>query len=285
MTFDPNNPKEGIYTDLPAEIYHSSNAVSKSLLWEFHESATPRHFKNQKPKAATADMEFGTVAHCAILQPEKLHETYYLRPDQYEAEVRGKPTMKPWHGGADWCKNWLSAHDDRPVMTQEQLNKLPRIRERMLALPEFGAMLKAGQTEVSFFKRDEETGLMLKCRCDLIASTANGDTWIADPKKVQPGEAAEKVFSKACWNYGYHVQMSSYLSITGASRFIFVPFDDSEPFDAIQYDPDRDFFNEGYKEWRRLLLAYSKCLKEDNWPGYSSGVSPLSLPEFVRKKV
>jgi len=281
VTFDPTNPAEGVFTDLPAEIYHSANAVSKSLLWEFHEASTPLHFKHRKKKEATADMEFGTVAHCAILQPDLLHAAYHLRPETYEAEIRGKLVTKPWHGSSDTCKVWIASHQDRPVMTQEQLNKLPMIRERMLALPEFGSALKTGQTEVSFFKRDEETGLMLKCRCDLVANTTDNQTWIFDPKKVQPGEANERDFGKSCATFGYHVQMMSYLAITGASRFVFVPFDDSEPFDACQFELDQDAQNAGYQEWRRLLLAYAKCVKEDRWPGYLSGVRKIALPKWA----
>jgi exodeoxyribonuclease VIII len=281
MTFDPANPQEGVFEDLDAATYHSAKAVSKSLLWEFHEAATPLHFKNRKKKEATADMEFGTVAHCASLQPELLHLAYYLRPETYEAEVKGKKVSKPWTGKANACQEWLEQHQDRPVMTQDQLNKLPKIRERMLALPEFGSALKTGQTEVSFFKRDEETGLMLKCRCDCVANTANGDTWIFDPKKVQAGDANERDFGESCATYGYHIQMMSYLSITGASKFVFVPFDDSEPFDACQFELDQDAQNMGYQEWRRLLLAYAKCVKEDSWPGYGSGVRKIALPKWA----
>jgi hypothetical protein len=192
--------------------------------------------------------------------------------------------MKPWNGNADWCKQWLKDHDDRPVMTQDQLDKLPKIVDRLKALPEFGSALKHGQTEASFFKRDEETGLMLKCRCDLMATTTGGEQWIFDPKKVQSGEANKSSFEKQAFNLGYQVQCASYLDITGASRFVFVPFDDDEPFDACQWEGDADFRQAGYLEWRRLLLAYAKCLKEYHWPGYHHGVARMTLPNFAKRK-
>lgn len=284
MTFDPAKPEEGVYRDLPEQVYRAADAISQSQLKEFGEYATPLHYKARKLKVATPDMEFGTACHAAILQPERLHLAYHLRPDTYEAEVKGKTVRKPWHGGADACKAWLAEHSDRPIMTQEQLNKLPRIRERLLALPDFGAALKHGQTEVSFFKMDEETGLMLKARADVVAPAADGSTWLFDPKKVQSGEANERDFGKSCAGFGYDIQCASYLTITGASRFVFVPFDDESPFDACQYELDSESFNAGYREWRRLLLAYAKCLRENKWPGYPEKIRKLSLPDWVKRR-
>jgi hypothetical protein len=283
--------KEGIYFDLPSKEYHAAEGVSKSLLFEFASAASPLHFRNRDPKVATADMEFGTVCHTAILQPELLSSSYYVRPDQYpstpkptKADPFPEPEMVKWSGNATWCKDWLKTHSDRPVLTREQEAKIPHIQKRVRELPEFGSALRNGKTEVSFFKMDEETGLMLKCRCDLMSEDETGKTWIFDPKKVQSGSAIAD-FRKQAFDLMYHVQCASYLAITGASRFVFVPFDDDKPFDACQFEPDRDMRTEGYREWRRLLLAYAKCLKANEWPGYPVGIQPLELPEWVKKRV
>lgn len=281
---------EGIYFGLPAEEYHAAEGVSKSLLFEFASAASPLHFRHRDPKVATTDMEFGTVCHTAILQPELLQSAYYLRPDEYPSvpkETKADPfpaaEMVPWQGNANWCKKWLKSHADRPVLTKEQEAKIAPIQNRVRSLPEFGEALKHGKTEVSFFKQDEETGLMLKCRCDLLSEDSTGKTWIFDPKKVQSGSAVED-FRKQAFNLMYHVQCASYLSITGASRFVFVPFDDDKPFDACQFEPDYDMRTEGYREWRRLLLAYAHCLKTNEWPGYPTSIQPLSLPEWFKNR-
>jgi hypothetical protein len=117
-----------------------------------------------------------------------------------------------------------------------------------------------------------------------VANTDDGSTWIFDPKKVQSGEANERDFGKSCATYGYHIQSASYLEITGASKFVFVPFDDESPFDACQFELDADALRLGYREWRRLLLSYSKCVKEDHWPGYASGVRKIALPKWAENK-
>ena len=265
--------------------YRAAEGVSQSTLKAFGDAATPLHFKNAKPKKATPDMEFGTVCHAAILEPEKLHSSYYLKPKEYPSKEKGKPdVMKPWSGNAKWCQEWVENHKDRPVMTHDDMALIPKIRDSVLQLSEFATALESGKTEVSFFKRDEEAGLMLKCRCDLIATDSAGGSWIFDPKKVQSGRATPEAFAASIADYGYYIQAASYLWITGSSNFVFVPFDD-DGTSACQFRPDAEMLDLGFKEWRRLLKAYAHCVKENHWPGYPRGIQTISLPQYLKKKL
>ncbi|MDB6017716.1 MAG: putative bacteriophage protein [Pedosphaera sp.] len=275
--FQPDT--EGVWFDLPADVYHAAPGVSQSTLKAFDEAGTPKHFKAAKPRVATEDMEFGSISHTAILQPEFLATAYHIPPTHYPAKgKKGEPDIeKPWHGGADFCKQWVKEHSDRPIIDREQESRLPKIVASVTKLEPFGSALKNGQREVSFFKRDELTGLLLKCRPDLIAHAQDGSTWLFDPKKVQPGEATEKAFQYAVLDYGYHIQAASYLSITGASGFVFVPFDDDEPFDSIQWPLSREFLELGMIEYRRILAAYARCVESNEWPGYRPGMAELPI--------
>lgn len=274
---------EGVHFGIPESVYRADPSISQSLLKEFGEYSTPAHFLVRDPKKATADMEFGTVVHAAVLTPNKFRESYYLRPDEYEAEVKGKPVKKPWHGGAGECKTWLAMHADRPVMTKDDLENVAKIKARLESLEPFASALRHGKTEVAFFKKDEETGLMLKCRVDLISEAQDGTTWLFDLKKVQSGEATHEAFGKSCVSYGYDIQASFYLEVTGASKFVFVPFDDDKPFDACCYEPDAEMLNIGRAKWHSLLNRYAACVKSNDWPGYQSGLQRLSLPQWATK--
>jgi len=274
--------EEGVHFNIPEAEYRSADGVSQSLLKEFGNAATPKHFQVREPRVATADMELGTVVHAAILTPEKFAESYHLQPLEYPAVVKGKDVMKPWHGGSDWCTEWLLEHSDRPVMTRKKLEKIPKIKASLESLQPFGAALKHGRTEVAFFKRDGETGLMLKCRVDLIATDAEGYSFIFDLKKVGSGCATGPEFSKQAWNLGYHIQASFYLEVTGASRFVFVPFDDDKPFCCCQWETSPTMLDEGRKAWRNLLNTYAKCVRDNDWPGYHTGIEMLHPPSFVK---
>jgi len=273
---------EGVYTDIPEEIYRAAPGVSQSELKEFGDAATPLHYKTREPKEVSEDMEFGTVCHAAVLQPERLASSYFLKPTEYEAEERGKMVLKKWNGNATACKEWMEDHKSRPVMTMEKLERVHKIAERIRYIPEFKGALDIGQREVAFMKRDPVTGLMLKCRVDLMAMDVNDTTWVFDLKKVQRGCATHEEFSKSAGNYGYFIQASFYKFVTGATKFVFVAFDDSDPYDACMFEPDAESLEIGTQQWRKLLTSYAQCVKEDLWPGYPSGLQPLSVPKWMK---
>jgi hypothetical protein len=210
------------------------------------------------------------------LEPANLGNAYVIRPEHKAGDADDE-----WHGKKKWCKEWNKAHSDKVVITKEKSDRIPRIVARLKELPEFFSALENGHREVSFFKRDPETDLLLKCRTDLIAKDFYGDLWIFDMKKVQTGQAGEEAFGKSAFDYGYHIQAAAYLKLTGAKHFVLVPFDDAEPFDACQHELTDEMLDWGAKEYRRILLAYAKCVSENRWPGYKSGINKLKLPPYA----
>ncbi len=265
-----------------ADCYHALPCVSQSLLKEFGEQPTPAHFQARAPRVATAAMQLGTVLHSLVLEPANL-ASHYRRPDTYEAEVKGKPVVKPWHGGADWCKDWLATHSDRPVITGEEETALGMMRSAVMALPVFAGLLAIGQAERSWFKRDADTGLLLKCRTDLIATDAAQATWICDLKKVRRGGASETEFAKTCVDFGYHVQAAYYLDLTGATRFLFCAVEDEAPFAANLIELDAEAIALGRVTYRRHLSAYAACVAAGQWPGYTPGIKRVNLPAWAYK--
>ncbi len=265
-----------------AELYHSVPSVSQSLLKEFGEQPTTAHFQARAPREATEAMQLGTVLHSLVLEPGNL-ASHYCRPDTYEVEIKGKFVVKPWHGGSDWCKEWLSTHADRPVVTGEQEAALGMMRSAVKSLPVFAGLLAIGQAELSWFKRDAETGLLLKCRTDLIATDAAQTTWICDLKKVRRGGASETEFAKTCVDFGHHVQAAFYLDLTGATRFLFCAVEDEAPFAANLIELDPEALALGRVTYRRHLSAYAACVASGEWPGYAPGIKRVNLPPWAYK--
>ena len=69
-----------IMHDMPAADYHAAKALSKSGLDQFRKS--PAHFRawqDGRTKNETSPaLEFGSAAHCAVLEPERFVITYKL---------------------------------------------------------------------------------------------------------------------------------------------------------------------------------------------------------------
>ena len=69
-----------IMHDMPAADYHEAKALSKSGLDQFRKS--PAHFRawqdGKTQNESSPALEFGTAAHCAVLEPERFILTYRL---------------------------------------------------------------------------------------------------------------------------------------------------------------------------------------------------------------
>lgn len=272
-------------TGISAEDYHAFPAVSQSLLKDFAGQPSPAHFQARAPREATEAMQLGTIFHTLTLEPEHAATAYHLRPAEYpDAKKDGdKPTMKPWHGAATWCKNWLASHADRPVITTEDEAAIFKMLLAVRELQVMRGLLEIGTPETSWFKLDEETGQVLKGRTDLVASDAANVTWLADLKKVRRGGASETEFAKTCVDYGYHVQAAFYLDLTGASRFLFCAVEDEAPFAANLIELDSEAIALGRRTYRNTLNAYAACVRTGEWPGYPPGIKRVNLPPWAYK--
>jgi exodeoxyribonuclease VIII len=69
-----------IMHDMPAADYHEAKALSKSGLDQFRKS--PAHFRSWQDgktrNESSPALEFGTAAHCAVLEPERFILTYRM---------------------------------------------------------------------------------------------------------------------------------------------------------------------------------------------------------------
>ncbi len=266
--------------NLPEKDYRAHKAISQSVLKSFGESATPLHFKATPEKQATPDMEFGSAAHCAILEPHLYHQKVVTRPAEYPDD---KGNLKPWNGNSTWCITWLNNAKAKGliVLSRDQASKIPKIVERLNKIELVREALKHGQKEVSWFAQDDETGLELKCRTDLVAMDSKQAQWLLDLKKSRVGFANAKDFGEEVQNRGYDIQAASYLAISGASKFIFVVFDDDAPFDASLIELTDRELELGYRKWRKLLTDYAQCVKSGDWPGYPQGIQKSQPPKWI----
>src|SRR6266436_6855013 len=95
----------GIHS-LPAERYFASAGVSKSML-DILADKTPAHLKaylEGEREKETAAMQFGTVLHRALLEPDTFNDGFHIRP------AGMKFTTK--EGIA-----WQIEHDDKPILS------------------------------------------------------------------------------------------------------------------------------------------------------------------------
>ncbi|QMP81695.1 hypothetical protein [Vibrio phage XM1] len=174
--------------------------------------------------------------------------------EKYNAWVEaGKPepySDKPTDLAIDLCSKedqMLSDAAGRCIVSNENWLKAEAMANAVRNDTDSGRLVKAPnlRCETSYFKRDEETGLIIKCRPD-----AELGAIVADLKSIslrsEPDE--EHLINKLRWEViqrGYHVSAAMYLEITGKSQFIWI-------FTGTQ---------EGY-HWNAPVMASEKILDE-----------------------
>lgn len=255
---------------LHADVYHRANGVSTSRLKVFIDC--PAKYKamyitGEMEQPSGRQFDLGKAAHCFILEPEKFHSEFVRQPDEIKVR-RGKA----------WDE-FSEANADKVILTGDDWEGCQRIRSSV-ERHNFGArLLSGGKPEVSFFKRDVETGLIVKCRTDYLL----GDL-IVDVKTTASAHPEE--FGRYAKNLGYPLQDAIYRDVTGLPEFAFLAVEKTAPF--VVTAPilfDDEVRRLGFAKYRKALRELAHAIEFDLFPGYTSdpvviGLKPWELSEL-----
>lgn len=269
----------GVVRGMSNAEYHAHHALGSSGLKTLAKS--PRHYwaaqldPNRPVKEETAAMAAGTLAHCAILEPNKLAERYVVRPDGLDLRTKDG-------------KAWMAAKPaSMEVVTHEQMQTAQRQHASVLALPEVGALLATGEAEVSAFWLDEATGTACKCRPDWVSPVGDGQgVVIVDIKTCQ--DASPKGFARAVANFRYDLQCAHYcdgyehasgIKVLG---MVFACVESEYPHCASAYMLQEEWIESAKAQRQELLKTHAKCLRTNNWPGYAETINLLEIPRWLQ---
>ena len=199
---------EGVFYNLPEETYRSAPGVNNSTLKMMRKS--PRHYLNAleaTDKKDSPSLLFGRLVHQAILEPHK-PKGYVIRPDGMKFNTK---EGKAWRD-----------EQTPPIIESSDAERIASIAGSVREHP-LWSEIKTGSTEVSVFKKDQTTGLLLKARIDCLVGKS-----IIDIKTTEDASAAG--FTKSCQAFGYARQAAFYGMVTGCWDFTFLAVEKEEPF-------------------------------------------------------
>ena len=138
-------------------------------------------------------------------------------------------------------------------------------------------VISSAKFEKSIFWRDEETGIMCKCRPDIW-----NDPVCADLKTTK--DASPKGFQSSAMKYGYFLQAAMLyegLKSIGMpfEAFLFICVEKKKPYSGGMYLLDDAALQHGLYVFRLLLRRFAACQKNNEWPGY--GVQSLTIPKYA----
>ena len=254
---------------LPAEKYHATLALSKSGLDQFQRS--PAHFRAWQDGISTVEstpaMAFGSAFHCAMLEPIE----YQKRYTTFTGDRRTKAGKEEYER--------ISA-SGMTILTQEQSEAIGAMKLSLQSHPAASKLLANGDTEVSCF--DTFDGIKVKARIDLLPDHRDVYDALADIKTTQ--DASPVSFAKSAAQLRYHVQAAWYLRFFPMKRrFIFIAIEKNPPYEAAVYEMDDAAIAQGNAEIDKQLELYKSCQDFNSWPGYSTAIQKLTLPNWSFK--
>ena len=279
------------------EAYHSSAGISRSGIVEFKKSA--KHFwykylnENYVSPPSSPEMEFGTAFHAYVLEPEKFDLEYIVKQDKRE-KLPEVPLLKDV-GREEYDKAKLAyeterlrrKHEDnafynaafgKKQIAQSDLDTIKLMANAIAENPQTDGLITGAQYEQSLYWRDEETGLLCKCRPDILHPH-----FVVDLKTAR--DASPRAFQREFYERGYHIQLAfihmGIKAIYGKhiTDFIDLAVEKEAPYCTAIYPIDQTALEYGIGEVRHYLTAIKECYETNQWRSYQS--QTITLPSWV----
>lgn len=270
---------DGMHPSISDTDYHADrDALSSTGARLLLPPSTPAHFKQWRdnPPMPKPDYTIGHVVHMLVLgKGVDIVEvdaadwrTKAAREAREEAHIAGKA----------------------PVLSHE-LAECRKMAAAVLTHPIAGPIFldPRGDSEVSFYATDPETGVRLRARVDWLHygdKRGNGRLTLVDFKTSKIGEPQQFARREAA-AYGYHIQEAFYrhvvdtLKLAVDPRFLFVVVEKQPPYLVSIVEFDMPSINEGRRKVREAIDTYHHCTTNDDWPGYGDDVTLISLPDWA----
>ncbi|WP_339050262.1 PD-(D/E)XK nuclease-like domain-containing protein [Rickettsiella endosymbiont of Xylota segnis] len=263
--------KPGLY-DLSIEDYHRGPGISRSGLMEFKRS--PYHYwykylnPDYKPEPVTQAQIIGNALHSLILEPNEFEKRYFVIPEFNKVTKEGKER---------WQKI-KSELGKKETLTLNQYQTLQHMAASLKKNKLASQLIENAEIEQSLYWTDPDTGILCKCRPDILRNNL-----VCDLKTAQDG--SPRSFQYAAFDYGYYIQAAmvreaiKQLKQKIIKDFLFLVIEKARPYAISIYQLDEASLDKGYQEFKTLLVRYQHCLESNDWPAYT--IQEVSLPRYV----
>lgn len=263
--------KPGIY-NLSPEAYHQSPGISRSCLMEFKRS--PYHYwykylnPDYKSESATPAQILGNALHTYVFEPDEFEKRYFVIPEFNKVTKEGKERWQLIKSELG-KKETLSAHQYEILQAMTASLKKNKLATQLI---------ENAEIEQSLYWTDPDTGILCKCRPDILRCNL-----VCDLKTAQNGNP--RSFQFAASDYGYHIQAAMIqealiqLKKIQIKDFLFLVIEKSVPYVISIYQLDQASLEQGRHEFKKLLASYQHCLETNDWPGYT--IQEISLPHYA----
>jgi hypothetical protein len=264
---------------MPADQYHAHSSVGHSGLVRIIRS--PAHYREYvtNPPSPTPAMQLGTAFHVALLEPDRLGETFVVAPKFDRRTKEGKAAAEAWE----------AENAGKTALTAEQMADIEQMVASVKQHAGASMLLGCGLAEMSAFWIDQETGIECKCRPDWLVTVEDRQDWVTAIVDVKSCvDASAEGFSRAIATLGYDVQAAFYTdgikALTGRTiPFYFIAVEKDAPYAVAAYKASDEVIEVGRSKYRAALQLLKWCKDNDKWPAYQPAgeIETINLPRWA----
>jgi exodeoxyribonuclease VIII len=270
----------GIHYQMDEKEYRTAPAIAGSDAKHILPPLTPAHYAahmaGETKREPSKAMLLGTMAHVAVLEPNKLDTAFVEKPEGKEGDFRTKEG-----------KEWKAKMGNIPILDADEARAVRGIRDSIAAHDAAKALLAGCDSEVAMFA-EHRSGPWIKGRVDALKVESDNEAVIVDVKTTSAG-ADYGTFSRQAASLNYHVSAAWYCHLAGLNglppaRFYWVAVETSAPYAVAVYEIHPDALDLGVGMMNDALGLIAQCEDAGVWPGYAPEVQCLNLPAWVYGK-
>lgn len=327
-TNDPRYFEPGRYTDISNDDYHSSNGISSTMLKDARISLMyyeRRHISKVIQRERSEALDFGSLFHTLVLEPEKVEDEFSLAPtipagaftntDSIKAFIReynaDKPkteqlkltgkkeelaasvkAVKPDAVFEDDLISAWQADESRIRITGDQYRLGKAMQQAVFDHPEAGKLVTHPNraVEVSYYGIDDDTGLEVRVRPDLEIQYDENLRVGFDLKSTSLGrykqDAITEMIRKEIINRDYHVSAAMYCDIAMLDQFFWIFVNKDENYHWVAIvEASPELLELGRLEYKKTLRDINNSMNTGVWPAPITETLTINLTDFETRKL
>lgn len=325
---EPPHFEPGRYTDISNDDYHSSNGISSTMLKDGRISLMyfeRRHISKVIQRERSEALDFGSLFHTLVLEPEKVEDEFSLAPtipagaftntdsiktfireynaDKPKAEqlkLTGKKeelaasvkAVKPDAVFEDDLISAWQADESRIRITGDQYRLGKAMQQAVFDHPEAGKLVTHPNraVEVSYYGIDDDTGLEVRVRPDLEIQYDENLRVGFDLKSASLGrykqDAITSMIRKEIITRDYHVSAAMYCDIAMLDQFFWIFVNKDENYHWVAIvEASPELLELGRLEYKKTLRDINNSMNTGVWPAPVTETLTINLTDFETRKL
>jgi len=265
----------GVHDDIPELEYHALPGLSSTGVKRMLQAPAVYDWHARHPQPFKKAFEVGHAVHGKVLGVG-------LDAAVVPAEMLAANGAASTKEAKAFIKDARDA--GKVVLKQEEWDRVDAMAEAVLAHTDASFLVANGQPEVSLLWDDPSTGVRCRGRLDYWHQ---GPYVAVDLKTVQSADPTR--FSRTAADLGYDVQAGHYQEGTAYAlgermipRFLHVLVAKEPPHLVSVVELDTTFLDIGQARAHQGIALYAKCVANNSWPGYASGIHRIAAPKWYR---